>query len=184
MNLMELYCYDNKAAFLKFLSILYEIEVKSIVEIGVWKGHNAHFLHTLFPEAHLYLIDPWKPTEYFLKNGYPPVGSKEDYQVAYENTMRLFKDVNNVTILRENSLSGVSKVPNDIDLVFIDGSHDYQSVKNDILAWQGKVSPKGLFSGHDYHPDFPGVVQAVDECLGSNFKVASKNVWYALKETQ
>lgn len=182
MNLMELYCYNNKATCLKFLSTLYKLEVKSIVEIGVWQGNHAFFLHNLFPEADLYLVDPWKPTEYYLENGHSPGTSDQDFQEAYESTLKFFKDSPNTTILRDTSLNAAPKVPDNIDLVFIDASHDYKSVKEDILTWKDKVRPGGLLSGHDYDPKFPGVIQAVDECLGSNFSMTADSVWYTFKE--
>ncbi len=63
-----------------------------------------------------------------------------------------------------------------LDLVFIDASHDYASVKADILVWGPKVRSGGTLAGHDYNlsnpNEFPGVMQAVDElgkvqCHGS-----------------
>jgi len=50
-----------------------------------------------------------------------------------------------------------------VDFVFIDAAHDYESVKQDILAWLPKV--KGIIAGHDY-PAYKGVVMAVDEVFG------------------
>lgn len=50
------------------------------------------------------------------------------------------------------------------DLIFIDGAHDYESVKRDIeLCWPLLV-PKGVLAFHDYHSAAdPGVTKAVDE---------------------
>lgn len=52
-----------------------------------------------------------------------------------------------------------------LDFVFIDGSHDYDSVKADILAWLPKVKPGGRLAGHDF--DEEGVHTAVQELLGA-----------------
>lgn len=49
------------------------------------------------------------------------------------------------------------------DLVFIDADHSYAGCRHDILAYTPKVKPGGLLAGHDYQPDWPGVVRAVDE---------------------
>lgn len=51
------------------------------------------------------------------------------------------------------------------DFVFIDAAHSYKAVKADIAAWAPKVKPGGWLGGHDYHPSFPGVMQAVDEAF-------------------
>ena len=37
-----------------------------------------------------------------------------------------------------------------IDLVFIDASHDYDSIKSDVESWIGKIKSGGIISGHDY----------------------------------
>jgi hypothetical protein len=64
------------------------------------------------------------------------------------------------------------------DVVFIDGSHDYQSVKRDIALWRTRVRPAGgRLCGHDYDDNWPGVKQAVDEAFGSRVRVKHVNVW-------
>ena len=50
------------------------------------------------------------------------------------------------------------------EAVFIDGSHEYKWVARDIGIWKRKAK---LLLGHDYHPHFPGVLQAVDEARAS-----------------
>ncbi|WP_197231395.1 class I SAM-dependent methyltransferase [Novipirellula artificiosorum] len=51
----------------------------------------------------------------------------------------------------------------ELDFVFIDGDHSYQSVKADLTAWHPKLRPGGILLGHDYDPErFPGVVNAVE----------------------
>ena len=37
-----------------------------------------------------------------------------------------------------------------LDMVFIDGAHDYESVMTDILSWLPKIKKNGLICGHDY----------------------------------
>ena len=37
-----------------------------------------------------------------------------------------------------------------IDLLFIDGHHDYESVKNNTLNWESKVKKGGVIMFHDY----------------------------------
>jgi hypothetical protein len=50
-----------------------------------------------------------------------------------------------------------------VEAVFIDGGHEYEDVCRDFLAVRGRVraGTRSLF--HDYNPEFPGVVRAVDE---------------------
>lgn len=52
------------------------------------------------------------------------------------------------------------------DFVFVDAGHSYGAVKSDLEAWEPKVRAGGWFGGHDYHPNHPGVIRAVDERFG------------------
>jgi len=63
------------------------------------------------------------------------------------------------------------------DFVFIDGDHDYENVKRDILFWKERIAPGGLLSGHDY-PGWPGVRQAVDEVLPQAQMVPKTSIWF------
>jgi predicted O-methyltransferase YrrM len=50
---------------------------------------------------------------------------------------------------------------NSLDFVFIDASHDYESVLQDMRSWYAKVKPGGIFAGDDHDSNWPGVTQAV-----------------------
>jgi predicted O-methyltransferase YrrM len=59
-----------------------------------------------------------------------------------------------------------------VRLIFIDGLHDYDSVKADIGLWKDLVIDGGILAFHDY--DYPTVHQAVAELTDSpayNFEV-------------
>lgn len=66
------------------------------------------------------------------------------------------------------SLSFAKEIPS-ADVVYIDGAHNYEAVKSDIIAWYDKIPSGGVLAGHDYNPvGWPGVVKAVDEFLANN----------------
>jgi hypothetical protein len=70
--------------------------------------------------------------------------------------------------------------PHRFGAVFIDGGHEYPSVREDILAYQDKVSTAGIMAGHDYdNPEHPGVKRAVDELLGDRVG-HYHSVWWRL----
>lgn len=50
-----------------------------------------------------------------------------------------------------------------IDLLFIDGQHDYESVKRDFDQWSSFV--RGKIALHDTAGDWPGVTQLVSEII-------------------
>ena len=49
------------------------------------------------------------------------------------------------------------------DLIYIDGLHDYDNVKQDILQSLPLLQTGGIMSGHDFAEIYPGVRQAVEE---------------------
>ena len=70
----------------------------------------------------------------------------------------------NLSIIKLDSISA-SKLfkPKSLDLIYIDGSHDYKSVLKDIKAWYSRVKPNGIICGDDYNEHWNGVVDAVNE---------------------
>jgi predicted O-methyltransferase YrrM len=50
------------------------------------------------------------------------------------------------------------------DFIVIDASHRIRRVTGD-LRWTRLLRPAGVVCLHDYHPDFPGVVQSADRFL-------------------
>jgi hypothetical protein len=66
-------------------------------------------------------------------------------------------------------------------MVFIDGAHDYESVKRDILTWSARLRPGGLLCGHDRNQ--PGVRRAIDELLpGWRSAPGESLIWYWTEE--
>jgi hypothetical protein len=61
-------------------------------------------------------------------------------------------------------------------MIFIDADHSYEGVLVDI-AWAKKMRIP-IISGHDYSTRFPGIVRAVEESFGPNFKV-EESIWYS-----
>ncbi len=63
--------------------------------------------------------------------------------------------------------------------VFIDGSHLYEAVKEDILAWLPKVKSGGFIGGHDIDQieEFNGVRKAVDELIGEKNIIIYNKGW-------
>lgn len=70
-----------------------------------------------------------------------------------------------VTIVPKPSEEAVSEIPDAIDVLFIDGAHDFSSVKRDIGLYAPKVRVGGKIVMHDATPVDPGVLQALDETL-------------------
>lgn len=67
-----------------------------------------------------------------------------------------------------------------LEFVYIDASHDYQSVKEDILTWFNKVKIGGIIGGDDY--GWKGVEMAVKELIPGAQPIGIKDSnWYYIK---
>lgn len=62
------------------------------------------------------------------------------------------------------------------DMVFIDGGHEYEEVKRDIMIWKERLAPNGILCGHDI--SWPGVRRAINE-LVPNWKQEAGEIWSA-----
>lgn len=132
-------------------------------EIGVYKGEMSKMILSKCEIQHLYMIDPYE-------SGYTNFTESTDGNLKKMNSR--FKQVSHFfakqhpdksTFIREKSEDAHSKVPNDLDFIFIDGNHAYEYVMKDLQLWVPKVKSGGLVIGDDWQGGFPGVVRAVQD---------------------
>jgi len=168
---------------LRFIAEIEKNPFQAIAEIGVFKGVFSKFLRTLFPQAHLHLIDPWKIyPEYLMKEAGPITRKQREMTEAYKTVKELFARDPLTSVHRMTSLEGAKTVPNNLDLVYIDGNHDYRFVKEDIQTWMPKLRSGGYLCGDDYAlGKFPGVVKAVEEHRNSNTIIFPSGIWVIKK---
>lgn len=67
--------------------------------------------------------------------------------------------------------------PASLDLVFLDTCHTEAGTRAAISAWLPKVRPGGIFAGHDFTPQWPGVVAAVRDVLPEAVRRRSSFFW-------
>lgn len=65
-----------------------------------------------------------------------------------------------------------------VDMLFIDGPHNYGQVSKDLAYYWPKVKLGGLVAGHDHEKRFPGVAKAVREFLGNHYNVLKHSTIY------
>jgi hypothetical protein len=143
------------------------------VEIGVKTGVYSDELLSNWHGQELVSIDPWlsaDPDEYVDRSNV----SQDEFEQYYQQTReRLGKHGSRSTIWRLTSVEAAPKIPDhELDFVYIDARHDYDSVLEDLEAWCAKVKPGGILAGHDYvDGDLPQgefyVKSAVDEFFGA-----------------
>lgn len=120
-------------------------------EVGIERGYNAKNILSYLPMKHLYLVDPY--LTYFVEG--------EDSSTFYSKAQSNLKNFQNKTFLKLLSSEALCKVPNNLDFVYIDACHAYESVKYDVSNWYGKVREGGIVAGHDIN--LKGVLWAVTE---------------------
>lgn len=154
------------------------------VEVGVYLGRTAAFMAVEIINRGL------KNVRFDAIDNFQGVWTVNDpyaAQAMYEACIENLRPVRNqVNLIKGESLDIVSNYEdNSLDFVFIDASHDYDSVMADLEAWYPKVKNGGLFAGDDYMQNWPGVIKAVDE-FSNKHGVVAKPVpnsyhWYIEK---
>lgn len=137
-------------------------EMDSCAEIGVLHGRSAFALLTGCPGP-VYCIDPWND-----EGGH-----------CLPSFLSSCGHFSNLRTVEGYSPAAADRVP-DVDMVFIDGAHDYDSVMADLAAWIPKA--RKLICGHDFFdgPDagFPDVAAAVKEIFAGDFEVVPEtSIW-------
>lgn len=149
-------------------------------EIGCQAGNTTSQLLRHCPNLRLYAVDLWGPVPKHLPGG--EAYYADDFQTQWIHFYYQTKPYRDrLIILKGVSWLMAEKVEdNSLDFIFIDASHEYEPVCNDILAWTPKLKPGGLLSGHDW--DIPGVMAAINEYIPTWKDSGVNKVWYAKKE--
>ncbi len=158
--------------------VLYRLALKSkgkIVEIGSWKGKSTIWLgkgSEAGSKQKIYAIDPHTGSEEHRKDG-QPVWTFD----AFKENISHADVAQYVVPILKTSVEGIYDVPGRVGLIFIDGAHDFTSVKEDFDAWLPKVEVGGIVAFHDsFGPGWQGVKDLVhNEVFKSPF---FKNVHY------
>jgi predicted O-methyltransferase YrrM len=133
-------------------------------EIGAGFGYFSEILCKSIPDVKFYAIDNW--------NGSKNTSRERKEGASGEEMTKKRLAPYDATIIKKDSLEAARQFPDgSLDFVFIDASHDYESVKADINAWTKKVRRGGIVAGHDYYTFRSGndsVVRAVNEYVKSN----------------
>ena len=90
---------------------------------------------------------------------------------AVKDLLNKFKD--NIHLIKGNSNKILSKIDmKKIDYVFLDGGHEYNTVKNDLESCKKVILNNGVVLCDDYDLSYaPGVKKAIDEFIEKyNFK--------------
>lgn len=140
-----------------------------IVEIGTYVGAIAN--QFVGGNRKVFSIDPWQEEGVYSKDDHQytliedAIKNRGGMNKIYETWMinagqDLFVNMFPIKGFSQN-IAPFFHLP--IDLLYIDGCHNYESVVQDIQLWEPKVKAGGIIAGDDYGGDFIGVKKAVDQ---------------------
>jgi predicted O-methyltransferase YrrM len=149
--------YQHEGEFIRLLEVYKELSPRrSVLEIGSLMGETL---------------------KYWMENGDPgmqiisvdmlvsPLDSRYERQKYGHDVLwhqwALDDDANLIVINANSTHAGTvarvsSLLVNDLDFLFIDGGHDYQTVLSDYLNYGPLVRPGGVIAFHDIARNHPG----------------------------
>ena len=162
---------------------------KNFLEIGVFHGVTSRnvceMLHSIHGDNFKFTgIDLFSTDKNFLAGEFPPktkfsnplktiyfryIIRSEPYKLESVNKL-LSKFEKNVKIIKGNSNKVLKEINlNEIDYVFLDGGHKYETVKNDLENLAQIVNNGGIIFCDDYNLSYaPGIKKAIDEYINTN----------------
>ena len=171
-----------------FLTEILKKKPKTFLEVGVFHGvtarnicellfqiHNNEFKYIgldLFEkndENKSEIIPNTSFSNPFKQIYFKYIKKQDPYTIeAVEDLLSKFK--NNVHLIKGNSNTILKKIDmTNIDYVFLDGGHEYETVKNDLRCCDEVIKKNGTILCDDYNLSYaPGVKKAIDEYVRDN----------------
>lgn len=155
-----------------------------IVEIGSYKGKSTSELARGLRDNHLmknkkvYSVDHHQGSEEHKKKG----KKINTFQIFKKNMERLGL-INYVSPMVMSSKEASKQFKDKVELLFIDGSHDYKDVKSDFENWYPKLVKGGVMAFHDSNWEGPADVIEFYIKESGNFDSISRvnSITYARK---
>ena len=187
LDTLDLICF-KKVMVLFFLEEIKRKKPKFFLEVGVFHGVTARNVCELLFEIHnhdfKYIgLDLFKKNQEneseiipntnfsnpFKKIYFRFIKKQDPYTLAaVEDLLKKFKK--NVHLIKGNSNKVLKNVDmSKIDYVFLDGGHEYETVKNDLYNCMEVLEKNGTILCDDYNLSYaPGVKRAIDEFINKN----------------
>jgi hypothetical protein len=149
------------------------------VECGAWLGSSSSYLCDLAKDrVNVYIIDTWKGSPDELTSTHKLATETDIYTIFLDN----MGDRKFTPMQMDSCVAASQFEDNSCDIVFIDMTHTYEAIKQDIKYWLPKVKVGGYIAGHDYI-NAPGVTRAVNEYFGDNIITMDSSCWIYKKES-
>ena len=167
------------------------------VEIGSYCGKSACYIGQACKENNTQLItidhhrgseEQQLGQEYFDPEEFDYKKNRVDTLPTLLKNIRKHELDNFVKALVSDSVSAAKNLEDNLDLVFIDGSHTFESARLDYASWKGKIREGGILAIHDIYDTEADGGQAPKEiyekALKENFELIERvNSLVALRLT-
>ncbi len=175
-----------------FDELISKVRPRHIIEVGTWLGQSALTMaksvkrHGL--QTRITCIDTWLGALEFW--GDMKHTSDRDLRLLYGYPQVYYQFLSNVvhegmqdTILPFPCTSSIAarhlkKQGVQAELIYIDGSHDYDDVMSDLASYFPLVAPGGIMFGDDF--GWPGVARAVVaffQSIHRTVRIVDNNFW-------
>lgn len=146
---------------------LKKYKIKNVLEIGTYRGGTARLWANMLDDenGHVYCCDKQFDWGNFKDNGYIGTENKEYNREVYngtniENKIVEFKGDSHDSEFIKNVKNNITEK---VDILFIDGDHTYEGVKQDFINYYDLVKENGFIIFHDivdskHHRDYGCVV--------------------------
>lgn len=154
--------------------LIKKYNIKTVLEIGSFVG-----LSTVWFAERVEKVVTVDPFDALTRINYLHGEMKEVAKDQWGNFLKNTAGFKNIEALKMTSVEAALMFQQPtFDMVYIDGSHDYEDVKIDILNWLPRA--KKILCGDDYTKGWPGVRKAVDELTIPVNK--NQRCWYIIKQ--
>ncbi|MDB9347412.1 class I SAM-dependent methyltransferase [Nodularia spumigena] len=116
---------------------------KKVLEIGVFEGHSTKSLATSMSSGVLYAVDPFFTGSLGISYGLLITQQqiRQARRINHNVSINLVRDFS-YNLAKDKSIT-------DFDLIFIDGDHSLEGIKQDYADWSDRVKKGGYLALHD-----------------------------------
>ncbi|WP_336365468.1 class I SAM-dependent methyltransferase [Marinobacter sp. C2H3] len=143
---------SSTSRFELWRKVLNATKVKTLVEVGIWKGDFAkEILEQCKNIEKYYMIDPWATLPDWNK---PFNVDTKTFDDVYMEAMRKIDFASDkVFVLRGRTKEVIEKIPDEsLDFAYIDGDHTLRGITIDLIKLFPKIKNGGFIAGDDFAP--------------------------------
>ena len=133
--------------------LIARVQPNVVVELGTWLGWSAIYMaECMKPAGILYAVDNWTAQgDISILNDQNPE-TKKRIPTLYEQFLSnvIHKNLcHKITPVRMDTIEAAQRLEVKADLIYVDASHDEESVFKDIMNWYPKLNKGGIMCGDD-----------------------------------